>query len=419
MLRLLLNTRSLWSAAILSGMSLGLIETAAAQEVERPSPVGVEEPAVSTPAQPKVSAAQSALPLPAMLARVAPTIAKVRAGSWWGTGVVFGSRTTIVTSYELVNRPGELQVVVADGVIREARVVAWSPSDDLAVLEMDAKGGPEPLRAAHDKLEAGSEAVLLYEPRDPQLSPDKSGGWVVPLARFTRISRATADEVNLDMTVWGLIGDDGAAVVSPAGELVGIISRRTAKERRTIMTPVARIERLLPMRDRQGEFSPPGQGHWFGGVFGTPIYSTIFDQQHERTAFIGLGVDEGYRYDRLFAGLSLGFFQSDHHRVNATEVQALDRLQVDLAAGGEFEILHGLDAFAGPGLSLVLDTLETSSVNQLGALHVDQSTRARVRPLIELGFAAGPFFLRDIFTLADPGEVRIDLGFALRSRIGE
>jgi hypothetical protein len=318
-----------------------------------------------------------------------------------------------------VNRPGELQVVVADGVVHQARVVAWSPSDDLAVLEIDAQGAPEPLRAAHDELEVGAEAVLLYEPRDPQLSPDKSGGWVVPLARFTRISRATEDEVNLDLSVWGLIGDDGAAVVSQAGELIGIISRRTAKERRTIITPVARIERLLPMRDRQGAFSPAGRGRWFGEVFGTPIYATIFDQQRERTAFIGLGLEEGYRYDWLFAGLSFGAFQSDHHRVNATEDQASDRVQVDLAAGAEFEILHGLDAFVGPALSLGFDTIETSSVNQLGALHVDQSSRARARPLLELGFAAGPLFIRDVFTLADPGEARLDLGIAFRSRIGE
>jgi hypothetical protein len=318
-----------------------------------------------------------------------------------------------------VNRAGELQVVIADGVTRQARVVAWSPSDDLAVLEIDAQAAPEPLRAAHDKLEVGSDVVLLYEPRDPQHSADKKGGWVVPLARFTRISRATEDEVNLDMTVWGLIGDDGAAVVSPSGELVGIISRRTAKERRTIMTPVARIERLLPMRDRQGPFSPPGQGHWFAEIFGTPIYTTIFDSQHERTAFIGLGIEEGYRYDLLFAGLSLGMFQSDHHRLNVTEDQVLDRVQGELVAGAEFEILRGFEAFAGPGISLRLDTIETSSVNQLGALHVEQSTRVRASPLIELGFAAGPFFMRDVLALTDPGEVRLDVGFAFRSRIGE
>jgi hypothetical protein len=34
-----------------------------------------------------------------VLARVAPTIVKVHRGSWWGTGVVFCSRTTIVTCY--------------------------------------------------------------------------------------------------------------------------------------------------------------------------------------------------------------------------------------------------------------------------------------------------------------------------------
>lgn len=173
------------------------------------------------------------------------------------------------------------------------------------------------------------------------------------------------------------------------------------------------------MRDRQGAFSPAGQGRWFGEIFGTPIYTTIFDQQRERTAFLGLGLEEGYRYDWLFASLSLALFQSDHHRLNATEDQTSDRFQIDLAAGAEFEIVHGVDAFVGPALSLGFDTIETSSVNQLGALHVDQSTRARARPLIELGFAVGPLFVRDVFTLADPAEARLDLGIVFRSRIGE
>ncbi|HEY1532503.1 MAG TPA: serine protease, partial [Polyangiaceae bacterium] len=196
------------------------------------------------------SAAAPALPV--MLSRVGPAIVRVRRGAWWGTGFVFGSRHTIVTSYELVNGPGALQIVAADGVTRQARVRAWSPSDDLVVLEVEADVAPESLPPAHQPLVAGMDAVMLYEPRDPQLSPATSGGWTSPLPRFSRVSRVSAAELDLDLTVWGLLGDDGAVVLSNSGEVLGIISRRTTKQRRTIVTRVERIERLYQQLGKQG-----------------------------------------------------------------------------------------------------------------------------------------------------------------------
>ena len=204
--------------------------------------------------------------------------------------------------------------------------------------------------------------------------------------------------------------------MSANSELLGIISRRTAKESRTIVTPVARIERLLPSRAQQGIFAPASAGRWFTGIFVTPFYTTMFDAARERSAFFGAGVTGGYHYESLFADFSLGIYQSSSRRLSASVDQTTDRALLELTAGAEFEIVKGVDGFFGPGLSLALDTLETTTLIDGSAPHSAQNDRARARPLLTLGFASGAFFCRDVFVLSSPGEARLDLGFLFGAR---
>ena len=349
------------------------------------------------------------------LARVAPAIVKVRRGEWWGSGVVFGSRRTVVTSFTLVNGPGELQVVGADGVSRAARVLNWSPKDDLVVLTLDVDVA-EPIRAAPREPSVGMAVALVYEPRDPELRADVSGDWTPPLPRSTYVSRVLPTEVDLDLSILGTLGDDGAPVLSETGELVGVISRRSAGERRTILTPVARLEWLLAQPRPEAAFSPAhASGHLFD-LFVTPLYETIFDQQRQRTTYFGAGLEDSYHYGSVFALFSLGLYGAGAHQLSATTSESLDRLQLDLVPGAEFRIVRPVDVFFGPGLSLVVDSIETTTVNDAGALHASQGTRARARPILVFGLTEGPFFVRDVWTLSSPAEVRLDLGYRFGSQ---
>jgi len=354
--------------------------------------------------------------LPELLSRVAPCIVKVRRGAWWGTGFVFGSRRTIVTSYELVNGPGALQVITADGVTRTPRVVAWSETEDLALLELAVDAAPRALSASHAPLSVGSDAIMIYQPRSPVLTDDVSGGWTTPLPRFTRVTRILKSELDIDLSVWGLVGNDGAVVIAPSGEVIGIISRRTSKERRTIVTAVERIERLLPQRGLQGAFVAAGEGRWFAGVFVSPLYETMFDKQHEAIKFFGAGVENGYRYDWLFASVSVGLFQSDAHRLSSTVVETLQRAQLELQLGPELSLFKHWDVFFGPGASLWLDDSQSTSLDATGALRSDEQSRVKLHPEIVFGLTDGNFFARDVFTLSRAGETRLDFGFSFGPR---
>ena len=72
---------------------------------------------------------------PELLTGIAPSVVKVRRGDRWESGFVFATTRQVVTSYALVNAPGKLEVVGADGIPREARVVAWFEADDLVLLD--------------------------------------------------------------------------------------------------------------------------------------------------------------------------------------------------------------------------------------------------------------------------------------------
>jgi len=373
-----------------------------AQEATRALPAALDTPLAET--------------LPAMLTRVAPSIVKVRRGSRWGTGFVFGSRRTIVTSYELVNGPGALQIVAADGVNRVARVVAWSEAEDLALLELPVNSESSELPAARGSLTVGSEAIMIYQPRNPELADDVSGGWTAPLPRFTRITRVSKNELDIDLSVWGLLGDDGAPVISPGGEVIGIVSGHSWKQRRAIVTPVERIEHLLLQRERQGVFSATAPRRWFNSWFVSPMQETVFDEGRESIKFFGAGVESGYRYDWLFAGLSVGLFQSDAHHLSSTVVETIGRGQLELQLGPELRLFKNSDVFFGPGAALRFDDSQSTSLDPRGALRSDDEGRVRVRPELVFGLTLGNFFARDVFTIASVPEVRLDFGFSLGPR---
>src|SRR5688572_29155851 len=124
-----------------------------------------------------------------MLTRIAPAIVKVRCGDSWGTGIVYGSSRHVVTAYTLVNVSGELAVVASDGKLFDARVVAWSEKDDLAVLELGTSVATDPVQASTEPPYAGMPIVMLYHPRDSKLDADETETPAAPVAVFGRVGR--------------------------------------------------------------------------------------------------------------------------------------------------------------------------------------------------------------------------------------
>ena len=348
-----------------------------------------------------------------VLRRVGPALVSVHCGSWWGTGFVFGSRRTIVTSLSLVDDASAVEVLIADGTTHTARVSAWSKGDNLALLELDVDAAHEPLSASSTAPVVGMDAMFLYQARGPRENVE---GWVAPLPRFTRVTRSTRHEIGLDMSPWGMTGDDGAVVLSPDGQVLGVRSERSAELSRLVVTGVERVQHLLRQRSQQGEFTPSGHGRWFASVFLTPIYSTYFQSSRERSTLVGFGTEFGYRYKLAFASLGLNLLESNSRHLDTTTLESFTRWEIPLYTGLDWQLSRTLDVFAAPGVALRIDDLQTTTIATDGRLTTKETGRAQVRPLFTLGASAGYFYVRDVFTLGSPPEVRIDFGFSSRSQ---
>jgi hypothetical protein len=334
---------------------------------------------------------------PAILDRIAPYVVKVRRGDAWGTGFVFDTPRHVVTSYFIVNSPGDLQVVAADGAARSARVVAWSKADDLAILELDKPISAARLEGSVEPPVAGASVAVLYQPRDPKLEADETGGWNAPVAVFGRIGRVGSSELDLDAHLWGRRGDLGAPVMSPTGRVVGVVSHRSEEQLRVIVTRVERVQLLLAARNRQGEFTRGLPLTGFGGLFVTPLATH---------GLVGAGIDSGIRLNWFVLELLESFFASDHRPIGDNRFQSTTRVQFELDAIGQLKVSRDAKLFAGPGVQLNLDTLGTIQIAADGTLQDDDRQRVRVRPTATLGIVQGALFIRAVLGF----ESRVDLG---------
>ncbi|MCL4862967.1 MAG: trypsin-like peptidase domain-containing protein, partial [Caldilineaceae bacterium] len=82
-----------------------------------------------------------------------------------GSGFVYDADGRIVTNYHVVENAQELLVTLADGRTFAAQVVGADPSNDLAVIQIDAENLPAPLPLAeHVSLRVGQFVIAIGNP---------------------------------------------------------------------------------------------------------------------------------------------------------------------------------------------------------------------------------------------------------------
>ena len=111
-------------------------------------------------------------PVPEIARTVLPSVAQVEVGQGSGSAVIYRSDGYLITNNHVVtggpqaNAPapsGQIQVILADGVRRDAEVVGTAPEADLAVLRIDEQNLPA-ATFADDIPEIGSTAVAVGSP---------------------------------------------------------------------------------------------------------------------------------------------------------------------------------------------------------------------------------------------------------------
>jgi S1-C subfamily serine protease len=169
-------------------------------------------------------------PVPEIARTVLPSVAQVEVGRGSGSAVIYRSDGYLVTNNHVVaggTQPdtaqappgsGDIQVILADGVRRDAEVVGTAPEADLAVLRIDEQGLPA-ATFADDVAEIGSTAVAVGSPFG--LDATVTAGIVSALDRELQGGgESLGGLIQTDAAINP--GNSGGALADDRGRIIGI-----------------------------------------------------------------------------------------------------------------------------------------------------------------------------------------------------
>jgi S1-C subfamily serine protease len=158
-------------------------------------------------------------------AKVRPAVVRLKVGDVRGAGFLWGAPGQIVTAYHVVNVPGAIVVVFADGTERAARVLSADVRFDVALLEIP---GPVPVGSpleARDPqtVPIGAPLAAIGHPYAHELSgePTQHGlfSWALTVGILSgRNSDLLLTDVALNP------GNSGGPILDCEGRVVGIDS---------------------------------------------------------------------------------------------------------------------------------------------------------------------------------------------------
>lgn len=188
-------------------------------------------------------------------------------GAESGSGVIIKDDGTIVTNYHVVAEARRVEVTLADGSHWEARLVGGSPTDDLAVIRIDARGRslvPVTLGDS-SQLRVGEKILAIGNPFG--LGNSLTVGVVSMTGRSLRHGQTVfKDLIQTDASINP--GNSGGALVNSRGELIGIntaiISPTGSSVGVSFAIPVNRVKSVLPSMVSTW-------GQWLGWILAAAI----------------------------------------------------------------------------------------------------------------------------------------------------
>jgi S1-C subfamily serine protease len=180
-----------------------------------------------------------------------------------GSGFIYDTEGHIVTNYHVVENAQELSVTLADGNTYPATVVGQDPSNDLAVIRIEARDLPAPLALGDsDALRVGQFVVAIGNPFGQEGT--LTVGVISALGRIIQSpdGRFIGEAIQTDAAINP--GNSGGPLLDLQGRVIGInsqiISPAGANAGIGFAVPVNTVRRVVPQLIAQGRYSHP----WLG-----------------------------------------------------------------------------------------------------------------------------------------------------------
>lgn len=323
--------------------------------------------------------------LPDMLRRVAPSVVQVVVDEEAvGSGFVYPTPRHVTTAYTAVNHDGEVWVVLTGGVRARARVVAWSRTDDIALLEV-----PQALPVAPLELEpaagfAGQPIVMLGRPTpaDGQ-KPEKPVARDLPTPRFGFVSLVSGAQVNVDVQSCTR-GDHGAPILTTNGRVLGVVSGKVDERLGSVDAATAAAVRVVQQQSgKQGEFEAhePAEKGPFAGVYMSP-----WQAYHQ----VGAGMITGYKYRWLSLTIAATFSHASFAPIAPDRQRARYTVASEVYGTVDWRYAKGRKLIFGAGFAVTLTSFNVRENGREVDLDAKDRVDASVDPLLVLQDVEGP-----------------------------
>ncbi len=221
-----------------------------------------------------------------------------------GSGFLWNDAGHVVTNDHVVRGSDYVQVRLADGRLREGRVVGRAPQVDLAVVKIASGNLPAPLPVgASASLAVGQFVMAIGNPFG--LDQTLTAGVVSALKRRlpTEGGREIADMIQTDAAINP--GNSGGPLIDGAGQLIGvataIYSPSGASAGIGFAVPVDTVKRVVPILIANGRIPAPAIGVVVAtegmaarlGIDGLVVASVLPNSPAERAGVRGIDRVQG------------------------------------------------------------------------------------------------------------------------------
>ncbi|HTK09887.1 MAG TPA: trypsin-like peptidase domain-containing protein [Ktedonobacteraceae bacterium] len=226
----------------------------------------------------------------AVVAKVRPTVVQLTVrtsqGGGLGSGVIIDKRGYIVTNNHVVKNANSVEVELFDGTNLPGKVVGTAPSDDLAVVQIDASKVKIAVATFGDssKLQVGQDVLAIGNPLG--ITQTVTSGIISALGRNVSTDQngnVLPDTIQTDAAINP--GNSGGALVDLQGNLIGVPTLaaidpefRTPANGVGFAIPSNRVKFIVPQLIDQGHVVRSGRAAL--GIEGITVDSVVAQQNN-------------------------------------------------------------------------------------------------------------------------------------------
>ncbi len=142
-----------------------------------------------------------------------------------GSGVIVREDGYIATNYHVIQGANKVEVTLHNGDSYAARIIGSDPSNDIAVIKIDAKGLTTATIGDSSTVDVGDLAVAIGNPLG-QLGGTATTGIISALDRTLDVEGTTLTLMQTDAAING--GNSGGGLFNSKGELIGIVESKAS-----------------------------------------------------------------------------------------------------------------------------------------------------------------------------------------------